>query len=556
MVFRLRKFAKLPKTVLVQHFRGAILNRMIYLCFLTVLVGLVSSQSNAQPTNSAVSIQLTANGLASLQYESRELLERGSLVVNEVKFSRSSGRKVPGSTTGQVSFNPQKRSEQMLFDWGRISVAYLLKASNLTISIRITNRSRFTLRSLSIDVLALKLPAAPDEYNGTTPLLATNIEAPSILPLHFGAASVILCNDEVGKPLLLGFPWSLNKPANSVFPVRINTGRESMYPDSLPFIDRPILPGHSDRFALSLRFGPAQPDILAETADLIAAFRSANPPMLKWTDRRPIGSLILGTAAAGWPTNPNGWFLDRSLDTQTEAGIAQFRRRLLLWADKSVSILKDMNAQGMITWDIEGERFPHATTYIGDPRLIEKLTPEMTSVVDDYFNRFTRAGLRVGLTIRPQLLNISSDGNTANQVDPKDPGEVLIEKIAYAKKRWGATLFYIDSNGDPSRPLSASVIRRVAARFPDVLLIPEQKNVAYYAVSSPYSELRSGYSSTSALTRAIYKDAFSIINTADGSIAKKSNSLKAAVLHGDILMFRGWYDDPANQLVREILVHP
>ena len=32
-----------------------------------------------------------------------------------------------------------------------------------------------------------------------------------------------------------------------------------------------------------------------------------------------------------------------------------------------------MNAQGMITWDIEGQQFRHATTYIGDPRLVETL---------------------------------------------------------------------------------------------------------------------------------------------------------------------------------------
>ncbi len=526
---------------------------MIYLCFLAVLIGLVSSQSMAQQTNSPVSIELTANGLSSLKYEGREFLQRGSLLVNEVKLIQSSGKSAPAGTQSHLSIDPQKQSEQMVFEWGEISVAYRSKDDRVTVSIQIINKSQSTLASLSLDVLALKFPRTPEEYNGTTPMLATNIGAPSILPLHFDAASVILCNEEIGKPLLLGFPWSSNKPANSVFPLRINTGKESMYPDSLPFIDRPIPPGHSDRFEFSLRFGPAQPDVLAETADLSAAFRNANPPTLKWPDRRPIGSLILGTAAVGWPTNPNGWFLDKTLDTQTTAGIAQFRRRLLLWADDSVRILKEMNAQGMITWDMEGERFPHATTYIGDPRLAERLAPEMTGVLDDYFKRFTRAGLRVGLTIRPQLLKISPDGKTADQVDSNDPADVLIQKIAYAKKRWGATLFYIDSNGDPSRPLDAFLIRRVAARFPDVLLIPEQKNIAYYAASSPYSELRSGYSSTSPLTRAIYKDAFSVINTADGPISKKTSALKTAVLRGDILMFRGWYDDPANRLVKEIV---
>ena len=72
----------------------------------------------------------------------------------------------------------------------------------------------------------------------------------------------------------------------------------------------------------------------------------------------------------------------------------------------------------------------------------------MRGVIDEYFARFKRAGLRVGLTIRPQTVVVSNETRHVEQSESKDPAEVLIGKIEYAKKRWGATLFYIDSNGD------------------------------------------------------------------------------------------------------------
>ncbi len=211
-----------------------------------------------------------------------------------------------------------------------------------------------------------------------------------------------------------------------------------------------------------------------------------------------------------------------------------------------------MNAQGMVTWDIEGEQFPHPTTYIGDPRLAETIAPEMVGLVDDYFARFTGAGLRVGVTVRPQTVRVDRGGGSVRQAAAVDPAQVLIEKIAYAKRRWGATLFYIDSNGDQVLPLSFEVMRRVASAFPDVLLIPEHKNAAYYSTTAPYSALRDGVGSTPYLVRTIYRNAFSVIDTAGGPVESEYGQLKEAVGRGDILMFRAWFDDTANARIRAL----
>jgi hypothetical protein len=518
---------------------------------LLVAISLVPAETNSLPA-----IEVTTDGLKSVRYQGAEFLARGSFEINSVCFESAAGKVSPGSTKHLTSVNPNAKSEKLIFDWGTITVQYLAKPDKFVLDITTSNQTNSVLRTLSYDALALRLAYPPAEYNGVVPMLATNIGAPSVIPLTYGHHAVVLCNEDVRRPLLVGFPWALDKPANTVFPLRINTGRDSMYPDSLPTIDRPISPGATDRFTLSFRFGAAPIDLARVASDLFGMFAKVNPFTLKWPDRRPIGSLIVATSAAGWPKNPRGWLLDPNLDITTSGGLAAFHARLLDWADQSVRILESMNAQGMVTWDVEGEQFPHPTTYIGDPRLVGALAPEMQNVIDEYFARFTRAGLRVGVTIRPQTVTLLDGGRRVEQTSSDDPAQILIDKIAYARKRWGATLFYIDSNGDPNLPLSFEVIRRVADSYPDVLLMPEHKNAAYYSETAPYAELRGGISSTPEFVRGIYPGAFSVINTADGPIDQEYAELQKAVARGDILMFRAWFADPANEKVKNLTAVP
>jgi hypothetical protein len=53
--------------------------------------------------------------------------------------------------------------------------------------------------------------------------------------------------------------------------------------------------------------------------------------------------------------------------------------------------------------------------------------------------------------------------------------------------------------------------------------------------------------------REIHPDAFTVISTCDGPIKKRRAELVDAVRRGDILMFRAWWKDPENALVRSIL---
>jgi hypothetical protein len=214
-----------------------------------------------------------------------------------------------------------------------------------------------------------------------------------------------------------------------------------------------------------------------------------------------------------------------------------------------------MNAQGAITWDIEGQRYGHAVSYICDPRIVNDLAPEMNEFADEYFARIRDAGFRVGVCIRPQQVIVSPDRKTVTQTAVTDPAQLLIDKIAYAKKRWNATLIYIDSNADPrtSNPMDAGVIEKVSAAFPDVLLIPEHRTLRYYAYSAPYAELRNGDIGISDDVRTVYPDAFPLIYTADGNLDLFKTKLTREAKLGSAFMYRTWYPDPQNQKVRALM---
>lgn len=503
----------------------------------------------AQKDSGALSIKLSSSGLSSLNYQGVNYLGSGEFRLNAVKLQTPSGV-VSGSVSGTCAMNHGAAQWNCSYPWGAITVHYGASGSRLALTIVTKNNSSNPIEGLFLEPLAIRLPVKPSEYDGNTPILADNIGEPAVLKLTFGANALVLA-DEEPLPLMIGFPFAADRPRSmTLFPLRINTGREATYPDSLPAINRPIAPGASDTYRVSLRFGPAAMTRYDFASDVYAKFKARFPRQLNWQDRRPIASLILGTTAAGWLMNPRGWLLDPGIDALTASGIRNLRRRILDWADNSIAIMRRMNAQGMVTWDIEGEQYPQPTTYIGDPRLFAKLAPEMSDIADAYFEKFRKAGFRVGVCIRPQQLVM--EGGKARQAAAADPAALMIAKINYAKQRWGATLFYVDSNGEPNNPMPPEIFARVAAAEPDVLLIPEHETLGYYGSTAPYNELRLGRASSPPLVRELYPNAFSVINIADGNIDANLSQLTQAVAHGDILLFRGWYPDPNNAKARAL----
>jgi PA14 domain/Bacterial Ig domain len=501
----------------------------------------------------SVTLGLSNTGLSSLKYNGTEFVNNGAFQVNEVMLRNAAGTVSDANLTLTGSSVDASRNELTLsYNWGSVKVDYVPAGSRLNMTITTTNTSASTIQGVFYEPLDLQFPSTVQEYDGNTPMVSPNLGQPTLEPMTYNSGVLVFTNEDPSKPLMAGFPWALDKPTDKVFALRVNTDRESMYPTFYPYIDRPIAPGASDQYQLALRFGPMGSTVQSLAGDIYQKFAADFPSQFNWPDRRPIGMLVLGTPATGWVTNPRGWLLDPTIDVTTAAGIAILRTRILQWADDSIAVLKSVNAQGMITWDIEGEQFPPATTYVGDPRVFMTTAPEMAGIADDYFQKFRNAGLQVGVCVRPQQFTLAPDGLSANQLDLTDPTQLLIDKINYAKNRWGATLIYVDSNGGPDNPMDATIFKNVLAAVPGILIMPEHEDLQYYAYSAPYQELRQNIFSSPPEARITYPAAFSIINVADGQIGKYYNNLVTAVSQGDILMLRGWFDDGSVSQVNAI----
>jgi hypothetical protein len=270
------------------------------------------------------------------------------------------------------------------------------------------------------------------------------------------------------------------------------------------------------------------------------------PTNFHWPDRRPIGVLFLASGYHASATNPRGWFNDDKLDVVGAGGQERFKQVLFDYADRSIVILKKTGAQGVIVWDVEGEQYPHKTTFIGDPRLLGSLAPEMAPLADEFFKRFRDAGFKVGVVIRPQELVF--ENGIPRQMAVLDMKRILLEKVDYARTNWGATIFYLDSDYSVLRPDEVWQLRRLEEQRPDILLIPEHHYLPYAAFSAPYISLRKGKpGATERLARKLYPGSFDALDISDASADEV-----AAVWHeGDVLLFRTWYWNSDCDIVQQ-----
>ena len=377
------------------------------------------------------------------------------------------------------------------WDWGQVSLSHTRTNDRINIQVEVENRSAHTIESIQIDLGDIKLPESAEPRNilFRTPWMrdadamrmSHGIGEPGIVGVELPSGVFAVCNEQVGRPMGLGFGRPRDAQKRSL-PLLLYTGRHPSVLKMFPYIERPIFPGQSDTFSFSIRFGPSETDIGALTDDLFKRFAQAHPFQLRWEDRRPIGQIFLCRSHSGWATNPRGYFNNSKVDITTDAGLVEFKKSLLTYADACVKIMKGMNAQGVIVWDIEGQENKHPISYLGDPR---SLPPEMEPVADEFFKKFTDASLKVGVTIRPQKPVRRAYNNEVFQQLAANPVKNMIEKIAYAKKRWGCTIFYLDSDvyveDDPKLPgipptqsllLGGEQLRGVTEAHPDVLVIP------------------------------------------------------------------------------------
>lgn len=364
-------------------------------------------------------------GLHALQWGEVNLLEDGrpevSRVVLEEKRLNDEGinaydfEELDGADP-QVSFDPPSRTLTYGYPWGAIRFAYEAGRDRLDLTITLENRSQRTLAMFDLKPLQLKLPEAFDrpekgQWNGTTQLPGHL----NMVELTYGKQKLRL-GCETMMPLRFGF----GKPSqeDTVLPVTVGGNVNILEPGGVVYhhfgLPR-VQAGEELTIKLSLRMTDAEDQDTPE--DLIQAFRDYHQPRLVWEDRRPIGAIFMAHGR-GPDNNPRNWFKDKDLDVRTEAGREELRQRMMAYADQCIRTLKATGSQGMVLWDAEGGENPHPTTYIGDPRMVRLMAPEMKGIYPDFFKKFADAGLRTGVCIRPSQVSLTSaDQATDDDVD-------------------------------------------------------------------------------------------------------------------------------------------
>lgn len=488
-----------------------------------------------------------------------------------------------GETNLSRAWNPINHTWTYRYIWGTIAVLFVQSGDKLDLNVVTTNSSSSNIifDGATIYPFALHFPELPKGFtNSAYQQLAFNTTGPSVTLADFGAGEVAAVTTGGAKPLYTGF-----EPAgstNAYVPIISGTAIDNMA-SFFPHNDRPLLPGQTDAYTVSLRFGPSGTPAAMLASDVYAAWAKSFPPKLQWSDRRIIGTAYLASSpsgnpnvAKGYPNNPRRYFNDSNagdFDIRTSTGLTNFQNRILAQAQNITQNLEKLSAQGVITWDLEGEAYPQPTSYACAPDQIAQLSPEMESVItsaaspyrgmkldDAYFKTIKQAGFRVGVCVRPQHYTFGANG-TASQVAVPDTevAAELLRKMRYAHSRWGATLFYVDSSVESNGgTLPVSIFRQVAASMPDSLIIPEETTPAYYAYTAPFqSFLFHADTGTPADVYNYYPKAFSVnlVNDVDpNKLTESRNELTAAVRRGDILMVHADYWQANNPTVVQMFL--
>lgn len=454
---------------------------------------------------------------------------------------------------------------------------YQMENSRLDMSVEITNKTDKPLVALNPELARLDL--LPAHLNTDFDLVGVsrnidNKDRIGVRRLEAQGASIALINWEVSPRAVVNVG---SRAPSGPYPVILGLPekRQGQHPivDNRFFVQpgREIPPHATEKFRVSLLFADPTASDASLSQEINAHIKKQYPMVLDWKDRRPIGTLFLANPRTGWKTNPRGYLQGKGKDNDvtTEQGLQEFGAGLMAYAEKSLEILKEANAQGVIVWDLEGAEFYHPITYIAQPDKLALIAPEMERFADEFFKKFREVGLKTGITIRPtEVVPDPQRPGKWTHIEVKNPLQLMDDKITYAKKRWGCTIFYLDSNvfgNDWLTPeqkkelkgvewvMPTSMLADLMTKHPDILIIPEWSRWQDYCYSAPYSSVNLGQTTTNPNLRAIYPDAFRVMSISSRALEQSWQNYLQGAVAGDIFLFNAWYRSGDYELLRLML---
>ncbi len=341
------------------------------------------------PTCAAPAFALGQQSLSTLSFGGQSLIRNaddGALDPYNATpvLRRSDGSSyVSGNATGGVSLDAATSTLTQRYPWGSIVCSYSPSESALELRCTVNNTSADTLEQLKLKLVRLNFPSvvqvrvteagmfgnggAAHPPNDFSIYALPDESAPVLMTTYGGDKGLNFGVESPGWDWGPGVPYSENGSTATLHPFQATLGA-------------PIGPGKSSRFTARLEFFSSSSGGLDTASGLLERYRAAFPQTLVWFDRRPIGLDILADNGSNQPRllkNPRGWFNNSTqVDVSTPAGLLQFRADLLSRAQGSVGVLASINAQGVNFWDLEGGEYA-SSIYLGDPRLIPCLAPEM-----------------------------------------------------------------------------------------------------------------------------------------------------------------------------------
>ncbi len=538
------------------------------LTLLSLLLPAVSA-AGADPSRGDLQVAFGKNGVTRLTLNGTAVptLDRHAVSVRYLEGpDDGTGKEVhpPNEERKLISqqFDAQTRTHELVYPWGTVAITYAPGPGRIDAAVKLTNTGKKTIFSGDIRLLGFAIPAGA--YVGHRRHNISGV-GQSIATWQQGSISICTVDSaeplwvEMGKDTRILREEKLSADTHRGVTAGIRFGGYGM-PYDEQYMIRPVEPGKTDTYRASIRFGGPGVDVFATARDLYDAFRTAHPPLLDWPDRRPIGSMFINDkplTREAIARRFRQWREQGPDSIPAPAVDEKYRAKMVKAFRSNLAACKHMNAQAMILWNMEGNTYPHATTYIGDPRLLRVFNPQFDAVADELFALFTAAGVLPGICIRPSQITYEETGGTpavAQRYGPaKDPVPQLAKKVAYAKKRWGLRVFYIDTNifwrvrkgrfdkktgalAFGSGVMKAGDWKQLLKQFPDTLFIPEFAGSAEaFACVFDYQEYDMGFRGTSGRVRMIYPEACSMAVVEDASPFELFDVMVRNVRDGDIL---------------------